>query len=163
MMPKKERMIQTKDELLAIITSYLGGRVAEELVLGEISTGASDDIKRATSIARAMVMNYGMSSLGPIQYREESGSVFLGRDYAQNREYSSQIAFEIDSEVRRIIDESYQKAREIIQEHRDVLDRIAAAQRAAGRPTRSFWSRCAMSGRRILARPSSERTPRTSP
>ncbi|MBQ1305812.1 MAG: ATP-dependent zinc metalloprotease FtsH [Erysipelotrichales bacterium] len=127
MTPKKEKMIQTKDELLAIITSYLGGRVAEELVLGEISTGAHDDIKRATNIARAMVMDYGMSSLGPIQYREESGSVFLGRDYAQNRDYSSQIAFEIDSEIRRIIDESYQKAKEIISEHRDALDRISSA------------------------------------
>ncbi len=127
MTPKNEKMLSTKDELLARITSYLGGRVAEETVLGEISTGASDDIKRATNIARAMVLNYGMSSLGPIQYREESENVFLGRDYAQNRDYSSQIAFEIDTEIRRIIDECYQKAKEVITEHRDALDAITNA------------------------------------
>ena len=124
MTPKEERMLSTKDELLAHITSYLGGRVAEEIVLGEISTGASEDIKRATDIARDMVMTYGMSSLGPIQYRENNGNVFLGRDYATNRDYSSQIAFEIDSEVRNIIDSCYKKAHEVINEHRDVLDNI---------------------------------------
>ena len=124
MTPKEERMLATKDELLAHITSYLGGRVAEELVLNEISTGASQDIEQATKIAKDMVMVYGMSSLGPIQYKQSGGSVFLGRDYASNRDYSGQVAFEIDSEVRTIVDKCYKKAKETISEHRDVLDNI---------------------------------------
>ncbi len=124
MTPKEERMLATKDELLAHITSYLGGRVAEELVLNEISTGASQDIEQATKIAKDMVMVYGMSSLGPIQYKQSGGSVFLGRDYASNRDYSGQVAFEIDSEVRSIVDKCYKKAKETISEHRDVLDNI---------------------------------------
>ena len=124
MTPKEERMLATRDELLAHITSYLGGRVAEELVLNEISTGASQDIEQATKIAKDMVMVYGMSSLGPIQYKQSGGSVFLGRDYASNRDYSGQVAFEIDSEVRTIVDKCYKKAKETISEHRDVLDNI---------------------------------------
>ncbi|MDD6468153.1 MAG: ATP-dependent zinc metalloprotease FtsH [Erysipelotrichaceae bacterium] len=124
MTPKEERMLATKNELYAQITSYLGGRVAEEICLGEMSTGASNDIEQATKIAREMVMSYGMSSLGPIQYEHSSGSVFLGRDYTTSKNYSSQVAFEIDNEVRQIIDHCYQKAKSVILEHRDVLDNI---------------------------------------
>jgi len=125
MTPEEERMLSTKDELLAEITSYLGGRVAEELVLGEISTGASDDIKQATNIAKEMVTTYGMSSLGPVQYKQSDGNVFLGRDYATSRDISGQVAYEIDTEVRNIIDSCYKQAKEIITEHRDVLDNIS--------------------------------------
>ena len=124
MLPKEERMLSTRNELLAHITSFLGGRVAEEICLGEMSTGASNDIERATKIAREMVMSYGMSSLGPIQYEHGTGSVFLGRDYSSSKNYSSQVAFEIDNEVRKIIDQCYNQAKETINAHRDVLDNI---------------------------------------
>lgn len=127
MTPKEERMMMTKSDLLAKITGYLGGRVAEEIVFNEISNGAYNDIERATSIARDMVMSYGMSNLGPIQYEKSGGSVFLGRDYSSQQNYSGQIAFEIDKEVRNIIDTSYEKAKKIISENRDLLDRITEA------------------------------------
>ena len=124
MTPKEDTMLSTKEELEGEITGLLGGRVAEELVLGEISTGASNDIERATKIARAMVSAYGMSSIGPVQYSKEDGNVFLGRDYTTNKSYSDQIAYEIDQEVRKIINESYTLAQKIIKEHRSELDNI---------------------------------------
>ncbi len=124
MTPKEDTMLSTKKDLEGEITGLLGGRVAEELVLGEISTGASNDIERATKIARAMVSAYGMSSIGPIQYSKEDGNVFLGRDYTSDKSISDQIAFEIDQEIRKIINESYQKAVGIITEHRADLDNI---------------------------------------
>ena len=124
MTPKEEKMLATRNELLAQITSFLGGRVAEEICLGEMSTGASNDIERATKIAREMVMSYGMSTLGPIQYEHGTGSVFLGRDYSSSKNYSSQVAFEIDNEVRKIVDYCYNQAKETITEHREVLDNI---------------------------------------
>ena len=127
MTPKEETMLTTKKELIAYITSFLGGRVAEEICLGEMSTGASNDIERATTIAREMVMSYGMSSLGPIQYEHSGGSVFLGRDYTTSRNYSSQVAFEIDKEVRQIIDDCYQTAKKVITKNRKVLDNIVNA------------------------------------
>ncbi|MCF0112164.1 MAG: ATP-dependent metallopeptidase FtsH/Yme1/Tma family protein [Erysipelotrichaceae bacterium] len=127
MTPKEERIIATKRELYAKITSYLGGRVAEEVCLGEISTGASNDIQEATRIAKDMVMSYGMSNLGPIQYETKSSSVFLGRDYAAAKDYSAQVAIEIDNEVRKIIDACYAEAKEVITSHRDVLENIANA------------------------------------
>lgn len=127
MTPREERMMMTKTDLSAKITGLLGGRVAEEILLKEISTGAFNDIERATSIARDMVMVYGMSHLGPIQYEKSGGNVFLGRDYNAQRNYSGEIAFEIDKEVRRIIDESYEAARRIILENMDLLNRITEA------------------------------------
>ena len=127
MTPKEDTMLHTKKQLEGQIVGLLGGRVAEEMILGEISTGASNDIERATGIARAMVSAYGMSSIGPVQYSKEDGNVFLGRDYTTNKNYSDQIAFEIDQEVRKIINESYKKAQGIIKEHRDTLNNIVKA------------------------------------
>ena len=124
MTPREETFTQSKSDLIGKITGYLGGRVAEELVFDEISTGAYGDIQSATKIARAMVMSYGMSNLGPIQYQDSSGNVFLGRDYSSSQNYSGEIAFEIDKEVRRIIDEAKANARILIEENRDLLDRI---------------------------------------
>ena len=124
MTPREETFTQSKSDLIGKITGYLGGRVAEELVFDEISTGAYGDIQSATKIARAMVMSYGMSNLGPIQYEDSSGNVFLGRDYSSSQKYSGEIAFEIDKEVRRIIDEAKENARTLIVENRDLLDRI---------------------------------------
>ncbi len=125
MTPKEETYFQTKTDLIGSITGLLGGRVAEEVVFGEISNGASNDIERATAIARKMVMSWGMSALGTIQYEQADQNVFLGRDYTANTGYSSEVAFEIDQEVRRIIDEAYENARKIITENRDLLDKIA--------------------------------------
>lgn len=126
MTPREEKMFASKADLMAKITGYLGGRVAEEVVFGEISTGASNDIQEATKIAKSMVRSYGMSHLGPIQYDEGSQSVFLGRDYGQNaNNYSGQIAFEIDKEVRSIINTCYENAKALIIENRELMDLIA--------------------------------------
>ena len=126
MQPKEERFTSTKKELLERITGLLGGRVAEELIFGEVTTGAHNDFQQATKIARAMVTEYGMSSLGPLQLESnDEGSVFLGRDYNKSRNFSSQVAYEIDQEMRKIIDECYKKAVEIIKENRKLLDLIA--------------------------------------
>ncbi len=122
MLPKEEKMlVATKRELLAQITGLLGGRVSEELFLNEVSTGASDDFKKATKIARSMVTEYGMSDLGPMQYEEETGSVFLGRDYGKTKNFSDQVALEIDRETRKIIEECYEKAKKIISENKDLI------------------------------------------
>jgi cell division protease FtsH len=106
----------------------MGGRIAEELVSGDISTGAAGDIQQATQMARAMVCNFGMSErLGMVQYGEESEYIFLGRDMVRGKDYSERTAQEIDAEVKRIIDESYQKARELIYANRDKLELIASS------------------------------------
>ncbi len=127
MTPKEETFLNTKSDLLAKITSYLGGRVAEEVFLDDISTGASSDIQEATKIARAMVVELGMSDLGPIQYQSQSGSVFLGRDYASAQNYSGEVAYEIDKAVRHIIEECYQKATSIIKAHTKELELLVDA------------------------------------
>ncbi len=127
MTPREETFTQSKSDLIGIITGYLGGRVAEEIVFDEISTGAFADIQSATKIARSMVTVYGMSNLGPIQYENPQGSVFLGRDYQTEKNHSGEIAFEIDKEVRRIIDEAYENAHTIISENRGLLDDLVAA------------------------------------
>ncbi|MCI5774130.1 MAG: ATP-dependent zinc metalloprotease FtsH [Erysipelotrichaceae bacterium] len=127
MTPKDEKMMNTKKDLLATITSYLGGRSAEELFFDDITTGAVNDIERATNLARDMVTLYGMSTLGPVKYDGGSGNVFLGRDYNAPSNVSGQVAFEIDQEVRKIIDECHEKARSIIEEHKDELIKIAEA------------------------------------
>ena len=125
MLPKEETYLQTKTELLQTISGLLGGRVAEELVFDEVTTGAHNDFEKATKIARAMVTEYGMSSLGPVQFEQQEGSVFLGRDYTKSRNFSGQVAFEIDQEMRKIIDECYEVTKKIIKENRDLLDLIA--------------------------------------
>lgn len=127
MTPKDEKMMNTKKDLLATITSYLGGRSAEELFFDDITTGAVNDIERATNLARDMVTLYGMSTLGPVKYDGGSGNVFLGRDYNAPSNVSGQVAFEIDQEVRKIIDECHAKARSIINEHKGELVKIAEA------------------------------------
>ena len=127
MTPKEEKMLHTKSDLLARITSYMGGRVAEEINLGEISTGAQNDIQEATRIARAMVVEFGMSKLGPIQYQSVTGSVFLGRDYASQQNYSSEVAYEIDKEIRDIIDTAYEDARRLLTVHKRELFLIVDA------------------------------------
>ena len=125
MMPKEETYFRTKEQLLETITGFLGGRVAEEITFSDISTGASNDFENATKIARAMVTEYGMSELGPIQYEQPNGSVFLGRDYLKDKNFSDQVALEIDKEVRQIIESCYAKAKEVLQNNKDLLKTIA--------------------------------------
>ena len=125
MLPKEERFTATKKELLERITGLLGGRVAEEMIFNEVTTGAHNDFEQATKIARAMVTEYGMSSLGPVQLEQQEGSVFLGRDYNKSRNFSSQVAFEIDQEMRKIMDDCYKDAQKILKDNRDLLDLIA--------------------------------------
>jgi len=125
MTPAEEKFLETKKSLLAKITSYLGGRVAEEIVFDTVTTGAYNDFQIATKIARAMVTEYGMSDLGPVQYETGSGNVFLGRDYFKEKNFSDQVAHEIDSEVRHIITTCFNQAKDIITENRDLLDKIA--------------------------------------
>jgi len=125
MTPAEERFLETKQSLLATITSYLGGRVAEEIKFDTVTTGAYNDFQMATKIARAMVTEYGMSNLGPIQYENQGGSVFLGRDYYKEKNFSDQVAHEIDREVREIITECFEIAKKIITENIDLLDAIA--------------------------------------
>ncbi len=125
MLPKEEKYTATKKELLERIAGLLGGRVAEEVEFDEITTGAHNDFEQATKIARAMVTEYGMSDLGPVQFEQPESSVFLGRDYTKSRNFSSQVAFEIDTEIRKIIDTEYKVAKKIIKENRELLDLIA--------------------------------------
>ena len=126
-LPENDEMFNTKGKMLQDITTLLGGRVAEELIFGDITTGASNDIKRATGTARAMVMQYGMSDkLGLITYGDDGDEVFIGRDLAHTRSYSEEVAKEIDQEVHNIIDKCHQDAREIITQHMDVLHKCAA-------------------------------------
>ena len=128
MTPKEETYFQTKSQLMASITGFMGGRVAEEIFFGDVSSGAHNDIEQATRIARLMVTELGMSELGPIKYDSGQGNVFLGRDYTQhNNSHSGQIAYEIDVQVRKIIDECYDKAKEIILANKDKLSIIAEA------------------------------------
>jgi len=125
MTPKEEAFNYTKNELLESICGLLGGRVAEEIKFKEITTGAHDDFKKATKIARSMVTEYGMSNLGPMMLEEPSGNTFLGRDYTKNRNISDTVAHEIDEEMRSIINSCYEKTKKIINENKDLLDLIA--------------------------------------
>ena len=125
MTPKEETFNYTKDELLESICGLLGGRVAEEVEFKEITTGAHDDFKKATKIARSMVTEYGMSKLGPMMLEEPSGNTFLGRDYTKNRNISDIVAHEIDEEMRNIINECYEKTKKIIKDNKNLLDLIA--------------------------------------
>ncbi len=125
MMPKEETFFHTKSQMLETITGFLGGRVAEEIMFNEVSTGASNDFQNATAIARSMVTEYGMSELGPVQYEQQGGSIFLGRDYLKEKNFSDQVALEIDREQRRIIEECYAKAKEVIKSNMELLTNIA--------------------------------------
>ena len=126
MTPEDDRFLLTKKELLAQITGLLGGRASEELFFDDISTGAENDIQEATRLARMMVTEFGMSELGPIQYEQNSGSVFLGRDYTNTqRNFSSEVAFEIDKAVREIIDTAHKQAIEILTAHKGEVTLIA--------------------------------------
>lgn len=125
MLPREETFLETKNELLETISGLLGGRVAEEVVFNEVTTGAHNDFEKATKIARAMVTEYGMSDLGPVQFEHQESSVFLGRDYNRSRNFSSQVAFEIDQAQRKIINDCYEKTKQIISENRELLDLIA--------------------------------------
>ena len=125
MIPSEEKICSTKTDLLEEITGLLGGRTAEELVFGEVTTGAHNDFEKATKIARAMVTEYGMSDLGPLQFEQQEGSVFLGRDYNKSHNFSNEVANEIDMEMRKIIDECHAKATKIIKENMSLLKLIA--------------------------------------
>ena len=125
-LPDKDASYVTKTAMQERIVSLLGGRVAELLVLDDISTGASNDLERATETARAMVTRYGFSErMGPVVYGSEPGETFLGRDFTQGRGYSETIAAEIDSEIRDIVDEAFETARRTLSEHRDQLETVA--------------------------------------
>ena len=125
MVPSVEKLCSTKSDLLEEITGLLGGRSAEEITFGEITTGAHNDFEKATKIARAMVTEYGMSDLGPLQFEQNEGSVFLGRDYNKPQHFSNEVANEIDMEMRKIINNCHKKAKEIIKENKDLLKLIA--------------------------------------
>ena len=125
-LPEHDRSFRSKTQMEEEIIVLLGGRVAEKIVLDEISTGASNDIERATDLARSMITRYGFSEkLGPIVYGHDNSEVFLGRDYSQGRNYSENVAAEIDGEIRELIDTSYENAKQILLSHRDQLDKVA--------------------------------------
>ena len=125
-LPEKDEMFNTKGKMLQDIMVDLGGRIAEEMVFDDITTGASQDIKQATNIAKAMITQYGMSEkVGLIHYGSDEDEVFIGRDLAHTRSYGESTASLIDEEVKRIVDECYRKAKEILTEHEKVLHRCA--------------------------------------
>ncbi len=127
MLPQEEQaFLQTRQGLTEMITGLLGGRVAEELTFNEISTGAHNDLQRATSIARAMITEYGMSeNLGPVTYEQNTGPVFLGRDYGKDKNFSEAIATEIDKEIRYIIHSCYENATQGIKDNLELLGKLA--------------------------------------
>ena len=125
MIPAEEHYLESKKSLTAKITGYLGGRVSEEINFKDVTTGAQNDFQQATRIARAMVTEYGMSSLGPVQYEQPQGSIFLGRDYLKEKNFSDQIALEIDKETRNIIENCYANAKQILLDNMDLLNNIA--------------------------------------
>ena len=127
MLPKEDRYFMTKPELLDKVAGLLGGRVAEDITFGEVSTGAHNDFQRATGIVRSMVTEYGMSDkLGPMQFGQaQGGNVFLGRDFNSEQNYSDAIAYEIDQEMQTMIKEQYERTKQILTERRDLLNLIA--------------------------------------
>lgn len=126
MLPKEDRFLLTKGELLDRVTGLLGGRAAEEVVFGEISTGAHNDFEKATSIVRRMIMEFGMSSkLAPMQFGRSQGQVFLGRDLGHEQNYSDAIAYEIDQEMQEMINDCYNRAKQLLIEKRSQLELVA--------------------------------------
>jgi cell division protease FtsH len=126
-LPEKDRLGATKEFLLGQIAMAMGGRIAEDIFIGSITTGASNDIEKATEIARSMVCEYGMSELGPLTFGKKEEQIFLGREINQHRDYSEDTAIKIDSEVKKIISMQYELAKKIILENRDALERLAQA------------------------------------
>ncbi len=126
-LPEADILGRTKEELLAMIANSMGGRIAEELFIGSITTGASNDIEKATEVARAMVCQYGMSELGPLAYGKKEEQIFLGREIAQHRDFSEDTAIKIDKEVNRIISEQYARAKKILSENRETMERLTEA------------------------------------
>lgn len=124
-LPEADRYSHTRDYLEGQIAILMGGRIAEEVFLNHITTGASNDIERATELARRMVCEFGMSSLGPLTFGKKEEQIFLGREIAQHQDYSEETAIKIDSEVKRIVTEQYNRAKQIITENRDALIRLA--------------------------------------
>ncbi|HZT57853.1 MAG TPA: cell division protein FtsH, partial [Pyrinomonadaceae bacterium] len=124
-LPEGDRHNYTKDYLLGQIAILMGGRIAEEVFLGSITTGASNDIERATELARAMVCEYGMSDLGPLTFGKKEEQIFLGREIAQHRDFSEDTAIKIDEQVKRIVSEQYERARNIVEENRDAMVRLS--------------------------------------
>jgi cell division protease FtsH len=123
--PERDRYNETKTRLLSIIATSLGGRAAEEIVFNELTVGASDDIKRATTIAKKMVTEFGMSDLGPISYASVSGNMWIAKDFDEGTHVSSEMEAKIDTEVKKIMDESYAKAKEVILSKREMLNKIS--------------------------------------
>ena len=126
-LPEHDILGRTKEELQAMIANAMGGRIAEELYIGSITTGASNDIEKATELARAMVCQYGMSELGPLAFGKKEEQVFLGREIAQHRDFSEDTAIKIDLEVKRIISEQYDRARKILSENKEAMDNLTKA------------------------------------
>jgi cell division protease FtsH len=126
-LPEEDKFLMTREELADELAMLMGGRVAEELIVGDITTGAANDIERATKVAKQMVTEYGMSdALGPLTFGQKQHEVFLGRDFQNQPDYSDSVAFEIDNEIRRLIDEAHDEALEILREGRVKLDELAA-------------------------------------
>ena len=126
-LPEKDRLSASKEYLLGQIATAMGGRIAEDVFIGSITTGAANDIERATEIARAMVCEYGMSDLGPLTFGKKEEQIFLGREISQHRDYSEDTAIKIDKEVQKIVRDQYSRAELIIKENKDALIRIAEA------------------------------------
>ena len=124
-LPKEDKLYMTKTRMLDEIVSLLGGRAAEELVFGDITTGASNDIERATNIARDMVTKYGMSELGPIKFGDEQEEVFLGRDFSHQRNYSEDVATAIDHHIRSIVEDAYDRSKQLLTDNMDTLNRAS--------------------------------------
>ena len=126
-LPEQDILGRTKEELLAMIANAMGGRIAEEIFIGQITTGASNDIEKATELARSMVCQYGMSELGPLAFGKKEEQVFLGREISQNRDFSEDTAIKIDLEVKRIISEQYERAKKILGENRQAMENLTQA------------------------------------
>src|SRR5690606_10658384 len=126
-LPEQDVLGRTKEELLAMIATAMGGRIAEELFIGRITTGASNDIEKATEVARNMVCTYGMSDLGPLAFGKKEEQIFLGREIAQHRDFSEDTAIKIDQEVQKIIAEQYQRATKILEDNREAMERLVEA------------------------------------
>lgn len=126
-LPEQDILGRTKEELLAMIANAMGGRIAEELFIGRVTTGASNDIEKATEVARSMVCQYGMSELGPLAFGKKEEQIFLGREIAQHRDFSEDTAIKIDKEVNRIVSEQYERAKKILQDNSDAMERLVEA------------------------------------
>ena len=126
-LPEQDILGRTKEELLAMIANAMGGRIAEELFIGRITTGASNDIEKATELARSMVCQYGMSDLGPLAFGKKEEQIFLGREIAQHRDFSEDTAIKIDQEVKRIVSEQYERAKNILLENKEGMERLVTA------------------------------------